>query len=758
MSPVSACGDVTDDHLSAITSLDLERKSISALKAGDFGGLTALTSLDLNNNGITTSLPANVFFDLSALETLILRSNHLGGSLDANVFSGLTALKHLDMSNTRITSLPATIFSGLSALEHLDLENTRITSLPATVFSGLSALEHLDISRNNLGSLDANVFSGLTALEHLDLQSLGLTSVPTNLFSGLTALEHLDLTYNNNLTDLPATLFSGLTRLRTLNLRTNDVSTLPNGLLSDLTDLRSLDLRQMDLSTLPDGVFSGLTKLTQLWLQFNPVDPLPITVSLESAGTNQFRAKAHTGAPFDMILPLRVTNGFIDSGESSIQISQGDVESNTLSVFRTAGSTAVTIDIVSPLPVLPASHNGYEPVRSGNLPLVVIAPEGEPPTLSAPTLTISGNRLTLAFTDDFAANETRAYQVRIRHKTNQGPWATGCHTETNDEASQQSISVTLQDDISDFFEPGTTYEADYGYLGTECRDYFTGLRSATAEFTTSGTPSFDIDIVFVGNISSTYRSHVEDAAERWEEIITGDIPNHRLTTANRNYLNGRFPGTTAPEVVDDLVIYVRTVNSLTGIAAATSWLHRDPSYLPFASEIQLGTRFEIDYLAALHEMGHALGFGTDPWTAHDLLKNPSRGIDPAPDTHFSGAKAIAAFNAAGGSSYTGAKVPVENASSNASSRDSHWRGSVMQSELMTPGGFAPNPLSAITIQAMADIGYTVDVTQADAYTLPSSKPAIGSEGLIPLNCVIEHSEARRDKPEPIILNLKRVDN
>ncbi len=385
------------------------------------------------------------------------------------------------------------------------------------------------------------------------------------------------------------------------------------------------------------------------------------------------------------------------------------------------------------------------------------------PTLSAPTLTISDNSFTLAFTDNFAANETRAYEVRIRHKTNYGDWATGCHTETNDEASTQSISVTLQDDISDFFEPGITYEADYAYLGTACNGSLTGSRSATDEETTSGTSSFDIELIFVGSISSTYRSHVEDAAERWEQIITADIPNHRLTTADRNYLNGRFSGITAPEVVDDIVIYVRTVNLDFGIAAALSLFHRIPSYLPFASEIQLGTRFVIDYPAVLHEMGHALGFGAYPWTYHNLLKDPSRGplgtlITPSPDTHFSGAKAIAAFNTAGGSGYTGAKVPVENASLNASSRDSHWRQSVMQSELMTPGLSDPAPLSAITIQSMADLGYTVDVTQADAYTLPSSKPAIRSEGLIPFNCAIQHSEAKSDKPEPVILNLKRIDN
>ena len=76
---------------------------------------------------------------------------------------------------------------------------------------------------------------------------------------------------------------------------------------------------------------------------------------------------------------------------------------------------------------------------------------------------------------------------------------------------------------------------------------------------------------------------------------------------------------------------------------------------------------------------------------------------------------------------------------------------------MTPGLSSSAPLSAITIQAMADLGYSVDVTQADTYTLPAtSKIAIGPEGTIPLNCVIEHPEAGTDQSEPIILNLRRV--
>lgn len=40
----------------------------------------------------------------------------------------------------------------------------------------------------------------------------------------------------------------------------------------------------------------------------------------------------------------------------------------------------------------------------------------------------------------------------------------------------------------------------------------------------------------------------------------------------------------------------------------------------------------------------------------------------------------------------------------------------MSGELMVPGG--GGALSAITVQSLADLGYGVDVTQADAFTLP----------------------------------------
>ena len=94
------------------------------------------------------------------------------------------------------------------------------------------------------------------------------------------------------------------------------------------------------------------------------------------------------------------------------------------------------------------------------------------------------------------------------------------------------------------------------------------------------------------------------------------------------------------------------------------------------------------------------------------------------------------------------------------SQDGHWRESVLDDELMTPrisDGVA-QPLSAITIQSLADIGDRVDVTQADAYIVPdaSTRLARATAGdSVPISCaIITRPGAGPDRPEPIVLQVK----
>ena len=159
---VTACADITAEHLAAIENLDLSRQSITSLQSGDFSGLTALQGLDLANNALT--------------------------SLPAGVFNGLTMLENLERYANSLTSLPASVFDGLTALETLYLYRNSLTSLPAGVFDGLTALNVLAMSRNSLTSLPAGVFDELTKLTVLLFWSNSLTSLPADVFDELTAL------------------------------------------------------------------------------------------------------------------------------------------------------------------------------------------------------------------------------------------------------------------------------------------------------------------------------------------------------------------------------------------------------------------------------------------------------------------------------------------------------------------------------------------------------------------------------------------
>ncbi len=178
-----------------------------------------------------------------------------------------------------------------------------------------------------------------------------------------------------------------LATITSLNLRGKDISGLKTSDFSGLTALTSLNLYNNQLSSLPDGIFEVLTSLTTIRLGRNTIDPLPITVSLEKVGTEEFKAVIPTGAPFNIVLPIAVTNGSITSGATTLTIPHGSAESDTLTVTRTAGTTAhVTVDIGA-LPSLPRNHYGYAFVKSDNLPLVTIRGINIIPVFSDGTIT-----------------------------------------------------------------------------------------------------------------------------------------------------------------------------------------------------------------------------------------------------------------------------------------------------------------------------------------------------------------------------------
>ena len=164
-----------------------------------------------------------------------------------------------------------------------------------------------------------------------------------------------------------------LATITSLNLRAKSISALKSGDFSGLTGLTDLNLYGNQLSNLPNGTFEGLTALTTLRLGGNTVDPMPITVSLEKLGDNQFKAAAPTGAPFDIVIPISATNGSIADSTTSLTISKGSTESSAITVSRTVDTTAAVTANIGTLPSLPANHYGYTLSKSSALPVEIIS-------------------------------------------------------------------------------------------------------------------------------------------------------------------------------------------------------------------------------------------------------------------------------------------------------------------------------------------------------------------------------------------------
>ena len=261
-------------------------------------------------------------------------------------------------------------FTGLSSVRTLYLDRTPLTTLPVEVFFGLSSVENLELFHSQLTSLPAGAFSSLPSLYRLNLTENKISSLPVGIFSDLPSLHILDLS-DNKLTTLPIGIFSSLSSLKLLLLHSNELASLPVGVFSGLTSLELLLLIENRMTSLPVGFFSDLASVESIQLGNSFVAFLPVNVSLEWVGPARFQAKVPTGAPFEMRVPITVTNGMFDGDSSHLMIPAGRGESDVLSVSRRPGTTSpVTVEIEQ-FPEIPPGHGGYALVKAA-LPLIVL--------------------------------------------------------------------------------------------------------------------------------------------------------------------------------------------------------------------------------------------------------------------------------------------------------------------------------------------------------------------------------------------------
>ncbi len=241
----------------------------------------------------------------------------------------------------------------------------------------------LDLRNKSISSLSDGDFDGLTSLTGLALKTNDFVSLPSGIFDDLVSLTNIQFD-QCLLSSLPSGLFDNTTSLVEINLIDNALSSLPSGIFENLSSLEELNLGKNFFKTIPSGLFVNLTSLTTFYIDdsynindydadddiYGLVGDLSLPVSLEAVQSGVFKAVAPTGAPFDIVVPITVTNGSISGGATSITIPKGSVESTSLTVTRNSGLTASVYASIGSLSSIPSTHEGYELTKGGTLNVI----------------------------------------------------------------------------------------------------------------------------------------------------------------------------------------------------------------------------------------------------------------------------------------------------------------------------------------------------------------------------------------------------
>jgi Ca2+-binding RTX toxin-like protein len=230
--------------------------------------------------------------------------------------------------------------------------------------------------------------------------------------------------------------------------------------------------------------------------------------------------------------------------------------------------------------------------------------------------------------------------------------------------------------------------------------------------------TYDIKLNFDKTVSNVYRVAFQTAANRWQSIIIGDVPD--------------FEG------VDDIEIAVSMpaidgVHGILGQAGPTDL--RPITNLPYRGVMQFDIADVVDMAkrntlpdVIFHEMGHVLGFG-NLWQADHLKSN----------TEYTGVHALAAYRILANLK-DATSIPIET-DGGSGTAGVHWDDLTFGSELMT--GYTSNgvmPLSTMSIGSFEDLGYRVDYSKADAYTMPTGLELANLQELV-VGTFIAHNKA-----------------
>ncbi|XP_061596295.1 transforming growth factor beta activator LRRC32 isoform X2 [Cololabis saira] len=261
--------EMTDYFLAdspSLTNLSLNSNSITKIAQNTFSGSLSLRKISFHNN-VILEIEDGAFEPLDNLTELDLSKNSIMCIKDFNLYN----LVVLNLNKNSIDNFQSTQSSGLFKLRSLDLSENKMLYFP--LLPEMNTLEYLDISRNHLqavnvtGSKDERMIINLSFLRFLDMSYNQLQSVPESFFYCMGSLEVLNMS-KNCISSFSVTNKEVLRRVKVINLSYNYLQTLTFKE-NSLQCLEKLFLQGNDLTTLDHQIFQRLPSIRCLQLQEN---------------------------------------------------------------------------------------------------------------------------------------------------------------------------------------------------------------------------------------------------------------------------------------------------------------------------------------------------------------------------------------------------------------------------------------------------------------------------------------------------------
>ena len=766
-----------------VSHLALVVNAMSGPIPSELGDLASLQLLNLRNNDLVGPIPPELG-NLASLETLWLYNNALSGLIPPEL-GNLASLESLSLSNNALSRIPPEL-GNLASLEVLNLGGNALSRIPPEL-GNLASLEGLSLSNNALSRIPPEL-GNLASLEVLNLGGNALSRIPPEL-GNLASLETLWL-YNNALSRIPPEL-GNLASLEVLNLGGNALSRIPPELgnlaslerldlnrsddlsgpippeLGNLVSLKWLALSHNDALSGPiPPELGNLASLESLNLSANALSgPIPPELgNLASLESLDLSANALSG-PIPPELGNLVSLERVDLGGNALSGSLPPELGNLASLKwlvlrwnRISGLSPKLADGFSALETLWLNGNALSriPVELGRLPRLRSFSLSEN-NLSGPIpselgdgfsalefLNLSDNDLSGPIPSELADGFPALEILRINDTSLCAPddrrlraWLIGVRAyaypcRSNPDARLLPLALMREDGnglslaLPDDLHSPAVIVSDPGVVAATVADGWLVLKPraigrADVELVPSagGFPAvagvavreavgtFGIDIVMDRPAPLGFEENMAGTADWWSSILDGTEWEDRRPGCFNDEATAR---------ADELLIHAGVDATISGFTAGyvvTCFFppsdEDSTTYEPAGGKVWVKASNAGNEYLARHEIGHILG----------LVKWPSRtGLTTEGREYFTGPRAVAAYRTGGGdSSLRG--VPLQEDGCRC-----HWHGQLIGRELMGPSAGLPDALS---LAALADVGYTVDMTKATPWRRNNAATAVAGE-------------------------------